>query len=303
MSAWMLGDFLRTVLDHPGTFKGHRVLRWRPGYAVFEASLHGPRLDVVLKVADPRLRPESSFERAASIMELVRNRALVPTAEVLAVDESATAWPWQYLVTSHVPGRTWAQVRAQLPRSEVGGLFHDLGCIVGQLHTVRFSCCGELGRDGMVEHGTGFIPALTHRARRRIPNPLHAALFAELLTARADLFAELVGGALCHEDLNPHNILVAEHGGQWRVAAILDFESAWAGQAESDLARLELWRGMTGREFWTGYEAVVPVSSRYLERRALYQLLWCLEYARPTPEHNADTAQVCEALGIEAITF
>jgi hypothetical protein len=32
---------------------------------------------------------------------------------------------------------------------------------------------------------------------------------------------------------------------QGRLATIQDFEKAWAGHSETDLARLEFWRGMT----------------------------------------------------------
>jgi fructosamine-3-kinase len=87
------------------------------------------------------------------------------------------------------------------------------------------------------------------------------------------------------------------------VAALLDFDSAWASQGESDLARLELWRGMTGSEFLPAYEAIQPLKPGYRDRRPLYQLLWCLEYASPTPEHHADTATVCAELGIAPVRF
>ena len=36
----------------------------------------------------------------------------------------------------------------------------------------------------------------------------------------------------------------------------------------------------------------------YAERRPIYQLLWCFEYARSTPEHLADTRKLCAQLGI-----
>ena len=84
---------------------------------------------------------------------------------------------------------------------------------------------------------------------------------------------------------------------------LIDFESAWAGCAESDLARLELWRGMMGEGFWEAYRAHVPLSDSYPERRPIYQLLWCLEYARSTVQHLRDTASVCQALRLAPVTF
>jgi hypothetical protein len=72
---------------------------------------------------------------------------------------------------------------------------------------------------------------------------------------------------------------------------------------ESDLARLELWRGMMHPSFWHTYAADHRLSELYASRRAMLQLLWCLEYAKPTAQHNADTAAVCAELEIPAIVF
>ena len=60
---------------------------------------------------------------------------------------------------------------------------------------------------------------------------------------------------------------------------------------------------MMGEGFWEAYQDYVAVSVRYPERRPIYQLLWCLEYARPTAQHLADTERVCTALGIAPVTF
>ena len=96
--------------------------------------------------------------------------------------------------------------------------------------------------------------------------------------------------------------------GRPRLAAILDFDSAWAGAPESDLARLDLWQssaypGLIDEGFRTAYEAAHTMAPGYRQRRPIYQLLWCLEYADASPQHAADTARVCMELGIAPITF
>jgi aminoglycoside phosphotransferase (APT) family kinase protein len=303
ISAKLLSDLICSGLGHRGTLAGYRVVQEREDYAVIEATLDGPHMKVVVKLAGPRAQIDCPFERTAGILRLVRNATSVPIAEVLAADVSYSTWPWRYLLTSHIPGLTWAVARPKLQRQEAVELFRDFGRVAGLLHTISFPFCGELDPAGVVEGEADFYTALLRRAHRRIPNPEHAALFIALLAERAGLFDDLIGGVLCHEDLNPHNILIEQHHGGWRVAAILDFESTWAGQAESDLARLELWRGMMGPGFLTAYEKIVPISPGYAERRPLYQVLWCLEYAQPTPEHNADTARVCALLGISPVSF
>jgi fructosamine-3-kinase len=53
--------------------------------------------------------------------------------------------------------------------------------------------------------------------------------------------------------------------------------------------------------FWQAYETIHPVEPLYELRRPIYQLLWCLEYARPTEEHLANTQRVCRELGVPII--
>ena len=50
--------------------------------------------------------------------------------------------------------------------------------------------------------------------------------------------------------------------------------------------------------FWPAYQAICPVAEGYVQRRPIYQLFWCLEYADPSPKHVADTQRICEQLGI-----
>ena len=140
--------------------------------------------------------------------------------------------------------------------------------------------------------------ALLERARRAIRPGRLRALFLTALNRHQDRLADVQEASLCHDDLHQHNILFRREGECWLLATILDFDKAWAGHRESDLARLDLWTGMTGPDFWSGYAQHCPVDPAYPRRRGLYQLLWCLEYARPTPKHEADTRRVCADLGL-----
>jgi fructosamine-3-kinase len=81
----------------------------------------------------------------------------------------------------------------------------------------------------------------------------------------------------------------------------LDFDKAWAGHHEIDLAKMALWDGMTGTGFWERYTEVMNMDALYPQRQPFYQLWWCLEYAANTPKHLADTRQLCKLLGLPAI--
>ena len=298
-----LAQLLRDVLGQSRNLVSYRALREATDYAVVSATLTNPAQEVVIKLAGPQAVLAPDFGRSAAIVQVVRARSAVHTFEVLAVDTSASRWPWQYLVTTCCPGQPWSVVRRGKTTHDAWALHASLGEAIGQLHTINFSTCGEITSNGKVFTGTTYAAALAARAQRRIANPAHVALFLSVLHKHRSLFETLHAGVLCHEDLNPGNLLVQEVPNGLPVLALIDFDSTWAGCAESDIARLEFWRGMMGDGFWEAYRAHVPLSASYPQRRLIYQLLWCLEYARPTVQHLRDTASVCEALHLPPVTF
>jgi aminoglycoside phosphotransferase (APT) family kinase protein len=152
-------------------------------------------------------------------------------------------------------------------------------------------------------NGTTAVPALEHRARQRLTTPRYLELFLELLKERAHLFASLSTSTLCHEDLNPYNLVFEIRDGQPELTGVLDFESAWASTGESDLARLELWRLSAGSALREGYTEVAVVADDYEARRPLLQLLWCLEYAQfhNSAQDHAVMDHVCDELAIAHI--
>jgi len=282
-----------------------RVALRRRDYTVVLAGLSDPPLDVAIKLAGPEAPIACPFDRTAAILRLVRERTAVPVPTVLAADTSYRDCPWRYLITTALPGVRWHDARQYWTPDDQADLWGQLGRAAAALHTLHFPGYGEIGPDGRVLDGATYPVALAERAWRQIGEPRHAALFLAVLDARAEAFAQASRPCLVHDDLNPNNLLVArdEGSGCWHLTGILDFDSAWAGAAESDLARLAFWDGMAGIAFWSGYGVTRSPTPREAERRLVLQLLWCLEYAQPTPRHHEDTARVCAVLGLPPIAF
>ena len=288
-----------------------RVLAWHPvahgdATLVVTAKLAFPARVVALKLADCGLG-QPLFTREATIQRRVARETAVPVCEVLAVDDSCQRFPWRYLMMAHAQGMSWRDGLARMTPSTRRDTFRQLGKVAAEMHNLRYSHFGEV--EVMTSQGEGkqkLLTALAERARRRIANPAHTDLFVSVLEAHASDFAHVTEPCLTHEDLNPGNLLLVpgeDEDDDWRIAAVLDFGSAWSGCPESDLARLELWRDMMGDGFYESYTATQPIASDYPARRPIYQLLWCLEYAQPTAQHHADTAAVCARLGIPPVTF
>ena len=176
IDAVCLTQLLRSALGHGVNLATYRFLREDEDYAVVAATLTHPPQQIVIKLAGPHAALAPAFERTAAIARLVCSRSAVPTFEVIAVDGSFRLWPWQYLVTTFLPGQQWSETRARKSNREVHILHASLGTTIGQLHTIGFSSCGEIALDGNVVAGTTYYAALMERAQRRIANPAHVAL-------------------------------------------------------------------------------------------------------------------------------
>ena len=303
-----LRKLLRSIYGTPCHIVSYTTIRDGDDYAVAIVTLTEPMARVVVKLAGPRAALACPFDRTAAITRVVRDRTALPAPEVFAADVSYRDWPCRYIVMAHVDGATWAEEGPSLDATAWRDLYGQLGRAVARLHSIRFPAYGEIGADGPVLGDGSLVTALQERARRRVADPRHAELFVALLRDRAHLFDDAPEPALCHEDLNPTNILVRHDDGRWPLAAVLDFDSAWTGSPESDLARLELWQsgaypGLMDEGFRAAYEETHIIAPGYEGRRPIYQLLWCLEYASASPQHMSDTVCVCAELGIPPIPF
>jgi fructosamine-3-kinase len=292
---------LKQELGSTTELVAYQVARRHHDYVVLLAKLRHPSRQVVLKLAGPEAPLACPFERTAPLHRLVAAHTTIPMPNVIAVDTSYQKWPWRYLIKTHCPGQEWASARRQMSAEQLSAAYRQIGQAVAQLHAIRFPGFGELTVEGQVHPGLSCEAALQERAKVSIKDTRLCERFLAVLERYAHLFVDISGASLCHEDLHSHNILFEHSQGGWRLATILDFDKAWAGHRETDLARLELWRGMTSEEFWQAYGATHPSDTLYRQRRPIYQLLWCLEYARPTAAHLADTRRVCEELGIPPV--
>jgi len=284
------------------------VTEWhirRQNYVVAAVDCELPSLQLIVKLEVPGERPNRRLDVMATIAQIVRAQTSAPTFDVVAVDVTRRDWPWEYLVVTQVHGATWKTLYPTLSGPARAAAQRQIGRSAAALHTLRFDSFGELGRDGDVVDGTTVVAALKQRTLRRIKTPRYRDIMVGVLDARADLFADVSVPTLCHEDLNPNNLVFEVRDGQPVLSGILDFESAWASTGESDLARLELWRFTGGSPIREGYTELADLADGYSSRRPVLQLLWCLEYAdsHPTLEHQSVTNAVCAELGIAPVQF
>lgn len=281
--------------------KNYRVVNTHEDYWVLIVHLREPSLAVSVKLAGPRAPYPYPFDRTAMFHRLVAARTSIRMPEIVAVDMSYQQWPWRTLIKTYLPGQEWAVVRPRLDRDELADAYRQIATATAELHRITFPGFGDIAGDGTVQAEADYLTALTNHVKWFISSPRLIEVALSVLETHAALLTP-AEARLCHEDLHKYNILFHRVKGHWKLATLLDFDKAWAGHHEIDLARMELWHEQTGDGFWPAYEALIPTDTLYPQRRPVYQFIWCLEFAAPTLEHLADTQRLCRVLGLPLIT-
>jgi aminoglycoside phosphotransferase (APT) family kinase protein len=269
-------------------------------YWVWDVLTRRPTLHLIIKLAGPRAALTSAFERTAALHRLLREKTSVPVPEIVAASEQYRKWPWRYFIKTYLPGIEWAEVAGRVQADELRAARAQLGAAVAELHQVRFPAYGELDNQAVVTSPLPYPEALAQRVRRMVANPQAQAYLLAMLAQRGALFEGLHDPSVCHEDLHHYNLLLEKQDGAWKLSAVLDFEKAWAGDHEIDLARMDLWH-MTLDPFWNAYREHGAVDPGYAQRKALYQLIWCVEFAQDTDIQIEITQSLCRALALPII--
>lgn len=280
--------------------RGVELMSGGPDHAVLAVRLDREPWRVLAKAYGPAV-DGGHLTRTARLSALARD-AGAPVPAVLATETAVPSGAWRFLVQEHVEGVPWRQVRGRLAAPELRAAHRALADALLAVQSVRFDAFGEVEAGAALGRAPDLLTALHHRVARRVAGAARRDLGHEVLDREADLFAGADRPVLCHDDLHDANVLFAPTRGRdgtgWRLAGLVDWDKAWAGPAEQDVARMAFWDGMTGPGFWEVYRAAVPPAAGADRRAAVHQLLWCLEYDDPSPRHRTDTAALCRRLGV-----
>lgn len=292
-----LNPLIKHVFGSHAEATAYKLLAQQNDYCVLSAQIHSLDSEVIIKLDSRDITSSASFERTAVIHRLLRHETDVPVSEIIAVDTQRQTFPWRYLIQTRMQGELWADVVKKMDGDAKRLAYRQMGNVVAQIHSVKFPNFGDIG----VDSEFSFEEALIQRARKAIQQERLRERFTELVSHRRTLFETITQPNLCHDDLHHYNLLFDNVQGTWLLSGVLDFDKAWSGHFETDLARLDFWDHMMGNGFREAYVAIHPISPEYELRRPIYQLMWCLEYAQKTPRHVVDLQHLCEALNIQSI--
>jgi Ser/Thr protein kinase RdoA (MazF antagonist) len=226
-------------------------------HAVFR--LRFPDGSKILKLA--RGSESSSIRKELMLVGLLARHG-IPVPVVEHVDEGGTLVGRPFFIMESAGDRTVADWVGR-PNKLGRGLFAEMGAVLGRIHGISFPASGDIPHDGIVPRD---VPAVIRRlhdladwgASQRLLDASDVARFKSLAMPSAH------GVALCHSDFHAVQCVVQDG----RIVAVVDWESAWAGNPLIDFAiahaYLEAYAPaeLTDR-FFAGYAALRPLPADY----------------------------------------
>ena len=167
--------------------------------------------------------------------------------QVLAFSRSAGALGGRpCLVCSLRPGRTLADLGAELTGAQRREVYRQLGAVLKRLHAIPADAYGDVNgqiRDPLPDNSAHMARLLERdlrRFRRNAADPALASQLAAYLTRHAPAFAECARPAYCHGDVHEANLLSELAGdGTCSLTGLLDPENMHAGDPLMDFVRLD----------------------------------------------------------------
>ena len=239
---------------------------------------------LVARFATNDIKGSGRFAGEARAYQLLAGAGL-PVPQVVALDQSHTLVPYDYLISTRLPGTPIIDLWPDLTAAEQAGLAYEAGQALARIHGVRVRGFGNLyaGEAGRFERWPDYVRDYLTRytALARDLGVIDAAFEARLFTAYARVEPQLAAvtqAALLHSDYQFENLL----GEGAALTGVLDFEWALAGDPVWDLIVEDKWGVMcpgSHRHVMAGYEALRPLDPHHGPRLDLYKLLMHLESA------------------------
>jgi aminoglycoside phosphotransferase (APT) family kinase protein len=182
----------------------------------------------------------ADFQKELRVLRHVHGT--VPVPKVIAEDFSKE---FPFALIEFVNGALLSDRLFSLSREESKEVAFEIGLALSRIHTFDF------GKAGFFDANFSFDPefrsfgnsmyeyirsqVLSGRVRKRLGTALAARLL-RFMEGKKPVYQSISNGTrLIHSDYNLKNILVRKAGSAWKVAAILDWEFAFAGSPLVDI--------------------------------------------------------------------
>jgi aminoglycoside phosphotransferase (APT) family kinase protein len=203
-----------------------------------------------------------------------------PVPQVLILDDSHTLAPYDFSITTRLPGRSLAHSWQFLSAEQLRTLIYEIGQYLARMHACTFPAFGKLPSLSYTSWAS-YVSDYVERYLRSA-NDMHL-LDAELRISIEHIrdramrdFADVAPPALVHCDFHYENVLHVN--GQ--LSGILDFEWALAGDPSYDFMIADVRERMVPMSeviLLAGYQSIGSLSANHQARVQWYQLFLQLE--------------------------
>jgi aminoglycoside phosphotransferase (APT) family kinase protein len=212
-----------------------------------------------------------SIRKELLLIQLVSHHG-IPVPVVELSDPHGDRFGRPFLVMASAEERTVLDC-ANEPGDVAARLFGEMGRVQARIHGVRFPASGDIRPHGIEPSDPSRLVGELRDFADRLPaegivSPADAALF------RGAAMPPAQGLSLCHSDFHGVQCVVAAG----RIAAVVDWEAAWAGNPLVDLAFTHAYldyygvglaaeaaarAGALRRAFFAGYASLRPLPPEY----------------------------------------
>ncbi len=187
------------------------------------------------------LREPSSLMREVAMQRLVHT--VLPVADFLYIDNSCSIYPQPYAIMEWVPGTLLRDFLFTGSEADISAVMFDAGQHLNVLRQMKLPIGGVFNANMQIEpfdetdgDYLSFVVQMLDNpvVKTSLGNNLHHDVH-DLVSKCCDLFPLINDANLTHGDYDPANMLVHEVSGEWKVAAILDWEFAHSGTYLTDI--------------------------------------------------------------------
>jgi Ser/Thr protein kinase RdoA (MazF antagonist) len=203
----------------------------------------------------------AAIRKELRLIDLVRGHG-VPAPTVEHADGQAALVGRPFFIMASAGEHTVANwIGAPSPQGPA--LFAEMGAVLAGIHAITLPASGDIRHDGIVVPD----PQADRQRLEGVAAWAHAQGFLEAGEVARFLGLDvppLDGRTLCHRDFHPVQCVVDEG----RITAVVDWQSAWAGNAAVDVAIVHAYLDaycpseLIG-DFFRGYTALRPLPPDY----------------------------------------
>ena len=222
----------------------------------------------ILKLA--RSSQSTLLRKELMLIDLLARRA-VPVPVVEHEDRDGRLVGRPFFIMDSAGDRTvadWVGTEGDPGRQ----LFAEMGHVLARIHGVRFAESGEIQHDLIApSHREEQSQRLLRLADWVVEQKLLGA--DEVALFKSAALPRITGGELCHGDFHAVQCIVQKD----RISAVVDWESAWAGNSVIDLAIVHAYLDYYCPPellacFFAGYTAIRPIPPDYDEAYRLVRM-------------------------------